>query len=415
MLGQTHKQSSCCLILLPFLHRESIQLVAIQGIVNAQFCHIQTLKTEEEPDHVVRLINTYSIDVESILFELGSYIDLPDVDFSKLAALAQQVEERSSLLSSWFLAFDQDLVCPLSFNWIKNEFAHIRTKLEVIVQMERKIMRLESKHKKKRAYRRRATYGLQTPVHELRPRLGPIDTSSGWQVFGFVLSNLRGNGKMHVDEQDIFFFRSERQTPYLPSLLPCLNIVNAKKMAASLHHAVPKLTITTAARPESRWPSFNSVRCCAPTTTTTTTDAGAHRITVKNGNDSLDICRVLNGMWQTSGGWGRIDRDDAVEAMLRYADAGLSTFDMADHYSLDMCRVVNGMWQTSGGWGKIDRDNAVDAMLKYADAGLTTFDMADIYGPAEDLYGIFINRIRRERPPKSWIGERPYKVGSTAR
>ncbi|KAJ6906850.1 hypothetical protein NC652_024297 [Populus alba x Populus x berolinensis] len=30
MLGQTHKQSSCCLILLPFLHRESIQLVAIQ-------------------------------------------------------------------------------------------------------------------------------------------------------------------------------------------------------------------------------------------------------------------------------------------------------------------------------------------------------------------------------------------------
>ncbi|KAJ6717054.1 PROTEIN TAS [Salix koriyanagi] len=124
-------------------------------------------------------------------------------------------------------------------------------------------------------------------------------------------------------------------------------------MAASLHHAVPKLTITTAARPESRRrPTFNSVRCCAPPTTTTTTDAGAQRITVKNGNDSLDICRVLNGMWQTSGGWGRIDRDAAAEAMLRYADAGLSTFDMADHY-----------------------------------------------GPAEDLYGIFINRIRRERPP----------------
>ncbi|MBA0865242.1 hypothetical protein Goshw_010446 [Gossypium schwendimanii] len=58
------------------------------------------------------------------------------------------------------------------------------------------------------------------------------------------------------------------------------------------------------------------------------------------------------------------------------------------------------MWQTSGGWGRIDRDNAVDAMLRYADAGLTTFDMADIYGPAEDLYGIFINRVRRERPPE---------------
>ncbi|KAF4359048.1 hypothetical protein G4B88_008531 [Cannabis sativa] len=92
----------------------------------------------------------------------------------------------------------------------------------------------------------------------------------------------------------------------------------------------------------------NSVRCC---TTTGTTEA--QNVTVKNGNDSLEICRVLNGMWQTSGGWGRIDRNDAVEAMLRYADAGLSTFDMADHY-----------------------------------------------GPAEDLYGIFINRVRRERPPE---------------
>ncbi|KAH6789796.1 oxidoreductase superfamily protein [Perilla frutescens var. frutescens] len=68
--------------------------------------------------------------------------------------------------------------------------------------------------------------------------------------------------------------------------------------------------------------------------------------------------------------------------------------------SLDICRVVNGLWQTSGGWGRIDRDNAVQAMLQYADAGLSTFDLADIYGPAEDLYGIFINRVRRERPPE---------------
>lgn len=71
----------------------------------------------------------------------------------------------------------------------------------------------------------------------------------------------------------------------------------------------------------------NSVRCAEATQVTGETQ----RVTVRNGNDSLDICRVLNGMWQTSGGWGRIDRDDAVEAMLRYADAGLSTFDMADH------------------------------------------------------------------------------------
>lgn len=64
----------------------------------------------------------------------------------------------------------------------------------------------------------------------------------------------------------------------------------------------------------------------------TTAIAGPTRVTtVSNRGDSLAICRVLNGMWQTSGGWGRIDRDAAVDAMLAYADAGLSTFDMADH------------------------------------------------------------------------------------
>ncbi|KZV48121.1 hypothetical protein F511_28763 [Dorcoceras hygrometricum] len=90
------------------------------------------------------------------------------------------------------------------------------------------------------------------------------------------------------------------------------------------------------------------LRCCQAAV-----EVAERSTVVKNGNDSLEICRVLNGLWQTSGGWGRINRDDAIEAMLNYADAGLSTFDMADHY-----------------------------------------------GPAEDLYGIFVNRVRRERPPE---------------
>ncbi|XP_037422584.1 flagellar radial spoke protein 5-like isoform X1 [Triticum dicoccoides] len=69
--------------------------------------------------------------------------------------------------------------------------------------------------------------------------------------------------------------------------------------------------------------------------------------------------------------------------------------------TLEVCRVVNGMWQVSGAsWGRAAPAAAVDAMLAYADGGLATFDMADIYGPAEDLYGMFINKVRRERPPE---------------
>ncbi|KAK1263872.1 hypothetical protein QJS04_geneDACA008435 [Acorus gramineus] len=37
------------------------------------------------------------------------------------------------------------------------------------------------------------------------------------------------------------------------------------------------------------------------------------------------------------------------------------------------------MWQVSGsGWGRLDRDSAVDSMLRLVDVGLSTFDMADI-------------------------------------
>uniref|UniRef100_A0A2P2K7Q5 Aldo-keto reductase n=1 Tax=Rhizophora mucronata TaxID=61149 RepID=A0A2P2K7Q5_RHIMU len=117
-------------------------------------------------------------------------------------------------------------------------------------------------------------------------------------------------------------------------------------MSASVHYISPNLA-TARTRPVLRALGASSARCCVSTA------ESSRQVLLKNGSDTLDICRVLNGMWQTSGGWGRIDRNDAVDAMLCYADAGLSTFDMADHY-----------------------------------------------GPAEDLYGIFINRVRRERPPE---------------
>ncbi|XP_020248506.1 LOW QUALITY PROTEIN: flagellar radial spoke protein 5 [Asparagus officinalis] len=91
-------------------------------------------------------------------------------------------------------------------------------------------------------------------------------------------------------------------------------------------------------------------------------------------------------------------RRDADEKALRVTT--VKSGDGGD--SLAICRSSTRMWQTTRpGWGRIDRDTAVRLrMLRYADAGLSTFDMADHYGPAEDLYGIFINKVRRERPPE---------------
>jgi aryl-alcohol dehydrogenase-like predicted oxidoreductase len=64
---------------------------------------------------------------------------------------------------------------------------------------------------------------------------------------------------------------------------------------------------------------------------------------------------------------------------------------------LEICRVLNGMWQVAGGHGQIDSELAVSDMKKYQDSGFTTWDLADIYGPAESLIGKFREKIGPEK------------------
>jgi aryl-alcohol dehydrogenase-like predicted oxidoreductase len=61
---------------------------------------------------------------------------------------------------------------------------------------------------------------------------------------------------------------------------------------------------------------------------------------------------------------------------------------------LNICRIVNGMWQVAGGHGHIDHESAIVDMMKYHDSGFTTWDLADIYGPAEDFIGDFRRRLK---------------------
>lgn len=64
---------------------------------------------------------------------------------------------------------------------------------------------------------------------------------------------------------------------------------------------------------------------------------------------------------------------------------------------LNICRVLNGMWQVSGAHGRIDRKQAIAFMFDYMDAGFTTWDLADHYGPAEDLIGEFRRQLLETR------------------
>ena len=68
---------------------------------------------------------------------------------------------------------------------------------------------------------------------------------------------------------------------------------------------------------------------------------------------------------------------------------------------LRICRLLNGLWQVSGGHGRIDPATAIDEMIGYHDAGFTTWDLADHYGPAEDFIGEFRRRLAARSGPES--------------
>lgn len=60
----------------------------------------------------------------------------------------------------------------------------------------------------------------------------------------------------------------------------------------------------------------------------------------------------------------------------------------------DISRVIRGGWQLAGGHGAVDPDAAIDDMVAFADAGITTFDCADIYTGVEEMIGRFRLRYR---------------------
>lgn len=81
-----------------------------------------------------------------------------------------------------------------------------------------------------------------------------------------------------------------------------------------------------------------------------------------------------------------------ITQMKPESENGIPTYTLASDLSCH--RVINGMWQVAGGHGYIDHGLAVDDMMRYHDAGFTSWDMADIYGPAEDFMGVFRQRIK---------------------
>ncbi len=70
----------------------------------------------------------------------------------------------------------------------------------------------------------------------------------------------------------------------------------------------------------------------------------------------------------------------------------MQRIELAGNYEIS--RVIRGGWQLAGGHGAISANDAIDDMVAFADAGITTFDCADIYTGVEELIGRFRLRYR---------------------
>jgi aryl-alcohol dehydrogenase-like predicted oxidoreductase len=55
-------------------------------------------------------------------------------------------------------------------------------------------------------------------------------------------------------------------------------------------------------------------------------------------------------------------------------------------------RVIKGGWHLAGGHGTISEEQALNDMLQFVKAGITTFDCADIYTGVEELIGKFLRK-----------------------
>jgi len=67
-------------------------------------------------------------------------------------------------------------------------------------------------------------------------------------------------------------------------------------------------------------------------------------------------------------------------------------FGLGSDYTIS--RVIKGGWQLAGGHGTVQREQALEDMRRYVEAGITTFDCADIYTGVEALIGEFLRRER---------------------
>ncbi|KAI4334748.1 hypothetical protein L6164_013460 [Bauhinia variegata] len=139
------------LSILELQHRGCVLSLFDEGVVNDEFNRIYSLKKTREPDCVVKLIEEYIVDADTIISELSSLIDTPNVDVTKLGALARKLEEKSQRIGAEHMrAASADLIQAYgqihkanfsrALAGVSNEFIYTKMKFEYFLKLEQKII-----------------------------------------------------------------------------------------------------------------------------------------------------------------------------------------------------------------------------------------------------------------------------------
>lgn len=86
---------------------------------------------------------------------------------------------------------------------------------------------------------------------------------------------------------------------------------------------------------------------------------------------------------------------DNKKKLKPYAQSELPVIDLRPDYTVS--RLIKGGWQLAGDHGAVDKQQALQDMLAFYDAGVTAFDCADIYTGVEELLGRFRKQLVNKR------------------
>ncbi|KAK9127698.1 hypothetical protein Syun_016495 [Stephania yunnanensis] len=128
-----------------------------EGLLDQQFDQLLALQDADSPGFIEEVIKLFCQDSERILGELTKHMSQPVVDYTMIDAYVHQLKGSSAsvgaqLVKCACINFRQACEendkegCMLALNMINNEYYHVRSKFEIMIQLEQRILAYSPKH-----------------------------------------------------------------------------------------------------------------------------------------------------------------------------------------------------------------------------------------------------------------------------